>query len=269
MHLTGDFSLFSIDSSSVLATFDGITIDLSNMTGNAGSLLAKGQKSIILKSEATVTVPIRPVSTTTGDSATHLDVSSLAFGGFTFTCFSSTGMSINYAKQTVPCVGERYKKVDNTKLILAGKVTVQCDDGTAEAFMVPFDDGAALSDSNGDYSLGFNGVTYTFPSVIQKAVFKGERDGIQEVEISLEGRSPDSGNFPSAPTGTTGLLQKAMNAYNTAIAFAFQSKSSTVGVNITGNVKFDSVEFTIADEQIVPTNFVFRLYGAVTIAAGT
>ncbi|HLO97252.1 MAG TPA: hypothetical protein VK171_01545 [Fimbriimonas sp.] len=268
-HHTGDISLFDVDSASVLSYFDDVTLTLTNMTANTASVKAKGQRSSIMKSSGTVSVPLRSISTTTTDGATHLDLVSLALGALTFDCFTSTTVDISYAKAVVPCVGSRYKMEDNTKLILAAALKVQCVNGTGEALLTPFDDAAALSASNANYSLAFNGVTYTIPSLIQEGVLVAERDGIQDISLKLEGRSPDSGNYPASPTGTTGLLQKAMNAYNTAIPFAFQSITGTVGVAVSGNLKFDSVSFSIEDEQIVPTSYTFRNYGAWTVEQGS
>lgn len=268
-HYTGDISIFSIDSASQLAYFDGVTINLDNADGNTAAITAKGQRASILKTSGMIDVALRGVSAVTSDSTTHLDLTSLALGGLTFTCFSSTSINISYAKQTVPCAGSRWKMEDNTKLILEAEIKVQCVNGTASTLLAPFGSAAALADSNATYSLVFNSVTYTIPVLISSAVLTAERDGVQEVTVKLKGRSPDSGNFPSAPTGTTGLLQKAMNAYNTAVAFSFQSITSTNGVAVAGNVKFDSVNFSIEDEQIVSVQYNFRNYGAWTVAAGT
>jgi hypothetical protein len=266
---TGDISIFSIASNSVLAAYDNVTLTTTNTTGNTASVGARGQRSSILKSMATIDVNLRGTSTTTSDATTHLDLTSLAFGAYTFTCFSSVSLNISYATAVVPCVGERYKMEDNTKLILNAEIRAQAVTGMAEAFMVPFSDAAALSTSNANLGLVYNGVTYTIAMMLQEVSLVGERDGIQELSIKLEGRAPDSGAFPAAPTGTTALLDKAFNAYNTAVAIAFQSVASTAGINASGNFKFQSVSFELADEQIVPVSYSFRSYGAVTIAQGT
>lgn len=268
-HTTGQISVFSLDGSSVLTTFDNVTAAFENTVADTSSVLAKGQRQSIMKTMATFTVPLRSVSGTTSDAATHLDLTSLAIGGTTLTCFTSTTLNISYAKANVPCAGSRYKMEDNTKLILDAEIVVQVVDTLAATIMSVFNNGAALSASNVTYSLVYNGVTYTIPMLMQAVDLVAEREGMQELRIKLQGRSPDTGNYPSAPTGTTGLLQKALNAFNTAIAISFQSITGTNGVAISGNVKFDSASFTIEDEQIVPVNYVFRSYGAMTVAAGT
>ena len=268
-HQIGDISIFSIGGSSQLAYFDNVTLTTSNTTANTASVGANGQRSSIMKSGATIDVNLRGVSATTSDAATHLDLTSLAFGAYTFTCFTSASLNISYQTATVPCVGSRYKMEDNTQLILAAEIKVQAVNGLAEAFMVPFNSAAALSTSNGNLSLVYNGVTYTIACLIQEVSLVAERDGIQELSIKLEGRAPDTGSFPAAPTGTTGLLNKALNDYNTALAVSFQSITGTNGINASGNFKFQSASFEIADEQIVPVAYSFRSYGALTVAQGT
>jgi hypothetical protein len=222
-----------------------------------------------MKSSATIDVNLRSVSGTTSDAATHLDLTSLAIGALTFTCFSSCALNISYATAPVPCVGSRYKLEDNTNLILAADVTVQAVSGTASTLMIPFNNAAALSTSNVTFTLIYNGVTYAIPMLIQEVSLVAERDGIQDINIKLEGRAPDTGAYPTTPTSTTGLLNKALNDYNTAVAVSFQSITSTNGVNVSGNFKFQSASFEIADEQIVPVSYQFRSEGAVTIVQGS
>ena len=268
-HNTGDISIFSIGGSSQLAYFDNVTLTTTNTTANTASVGASGQRSSVMKSSATIDVNLRGVSATTSDAATHLDLTSLAIGALTFTCFSSCSLNISYATATVPCVGSRYKMEDNVNLILAADVKVQAVSGTASTLMIPFNNAAALSASNVTFTLIYNGVTYAIPMMLQEVSLVSERDGIQEISIKLEGRAPDSGAFPTTPTSTTGLLNKALNDYDTALAVSFQSITSTNGVNVSGNFKFQSASFEIADEQIVPVAYSFRSHGAVTIVQGS
>lgn len=268
-HHIGDISIFSIGGADQLAAFDNVTLTLSNTMGNTASVIANGQRSTILKTEGMIDVNLRGVSTTTSDATTHLDISSLAFDGYTFTCFSSVALNISYASQNLPCVGERYRLFDNTNLILTATIVAQVVSGMAEAFMVPFSDAAALADSYGNLALVYNGVTHTIAMGIQEVSLGAERDGVQELNIKLEGRAPDSGAYPAAPTSTTGLFNKALNAYNTALAVSFQSITGTNGINASGNFKFVSASFELADEQIVPVSYQFKSHGPLTIAQGT
>jgi hypothetical protein len=268
-HHIGDISVFSIGGSSQLAYFDNVTLTTTNMTANTASVGAAGQRSSIMKSSATIDVNLRSVSGTTSDAATHLDLTSLAIGALTFTCFSSCALNISYATAPVPCVGSRYKLEDNTNLILTADITVQAVSGTASTLMIPFNSAAALSTSNVTFTLIYNAVTYAIPMLIQEVSLVAERDGIQEINIKLEGRAPDTGAYPTTPTSTTGLLNKALNDYNTALAVSFQSITSTNGVNVSGNFKFQSASFEIADEQIVPVAYQFKSEGAVTIVQGS
>lgn len=268
-HHIGDISIFSIGGADQLAYFDNVTLNIPNTMVNTASVGANGQRSSIAKTEATINVNLRGVSSTTSDATTHLDLTSLAFDGYTFTCFSSFTLNISYVEQPLPCVGERYRMFDNTNLILTATIVAQCVNGMAEAFMVPFSDAAALADSYGNLSLVYNGVTYTIPMGLQEVSLGAERDGVQELNIKLDGRAPDTGAYPAAPTSTTGLFNKALNAYNTALAVSFQSIAGTNGINASGNFKFVSASFELADEQIVPVSYQFKSHGAVTIAQGT
>lgn len=269
MHLTGDFSVFTLDASSVLTFFQNVTLRLTETTVDASNVGAKGTKSEGIKQVGMIDVSLRSTSTGSGDSVSHYDAGSLTVAGRTFTCYKSAGINISYKKAVRPCVGAKYRSEDNTKLILSGEFDLAPENGDAAAMMTPFDAAAAYTAKNGNWSLAIDGTTYTIPVRIIEAELVGEDADSQMLRVRWEGRSPASGNYPAAPTGTTGLLQKALNAYNTALAFTFQSKASTVGVAVSGNFKFESVSLKIEDEQLIPVQYSLRSDGNWTVAAGT
>lgn len=266
--LVGDITILSVGGSSVLASFDGVTLTMTHDTADTSSLKSKGTRADITKASGTVAIPLRSLN---GSSitASHFDASALQLGALEFPCFASTGINIGYTKTVLPCVGAKFRNEVNNKLQLSATISVMATAGMATTLLTPFDKDTAVTGAHATYTVTFNGVTFTFPVLIQQVTLTAERDGAQVLDVTLSGRAPDTGDFPTAPTGTTGLLAKALNDYKTALAFSFQSAASTAGVNVSGNLFFDSVSFTIQDEQIVPISYNFRNSGGWDVAAGS
>ncbi|MBS1725362.1 MAG: hypothetical protein JST51_01480 [Armatimonadetes bacterium] len=267
-HYTGDISLFTLNGSSVIDTFDGVTLTVTEEQKDVSSLRAAGENMAGTKLEGMIEVDLRTQAGVAG-TVSHLDAASLALGSLSFDCFRTTSFNIAYNTADEPCVGAVYRRKLNTKLKITTKVEVTADDDIASSILSAFASSASWSARNATYDLAFNSINYTLPMRMSSAQLVGERDGLQVVSVDLASKSPDTGAFPTAPTGTIGLLQKSLNAFKDPIAFAFQSIASTIGVAVSGNVMFDSVSFEISDEAIVPIKYRFRNYGDWTIAAGT
>lgn len=269
MHYTGDISLYSIDSTNLLSFFQNVTLRVQETTLDASSLKATGTRAEGVKMAGTITTSLRSTSSTTSDSVSHYDAGSLTFGGRTFTCYASAGIEVSYKKYLRKCVGAKYKNEVNTKLELKGEFEITAEDGDAEALLTPFDAGAAYTAKNAVWTLSLNGTTITIPVRLTQVELVGEGDDGQVLRVSWDGRAPNSGAYPTAPTGTSGLFQKALNAFKTPIAFTFQSIAGTVGVAASGNLFFDTVSLKIEDEQLIPIQYSFRNAGDWNFDGGT
>lgn len=128
----------------------------------------------------------------------------------------------------------------------------------------------AALDSPGDADLAFtftlNGVTVTFPIIVTSVAHNASVGQVQTVNVSFVGQDPLTGDHPSAPTGTTTILEKVLNAPQTALAIAFTSKASG-GVAYTGNALIQSYSVNISNSAVVEESMTWAGVGALTDAA--
>jgi hypothetical protein len=128
----------------------------------------------------------------------------------------------------------------------------------------------AALDAPGDADLAFtftlNGVQVTFPVIITSVAHNASVGQVQMVNVSFVGQDPLTGNHPSAPTGTTTILEKVLNAPQTAIPIAFTSKASG-GVAYTGNALIQSYSVNISNSAVVEESMTWAGVGAPTDAA--
>lgn len=87
-------------------------------------------------------------------------------------------------------------------------------------------------------------------------------------KVSLEGKRPDNlaTAYPTAPTGTTTLLEKFFNAPNTPLAGVL-TPHATDGGAYAGNLQLKSCGFSFDDGKLVKTEYTFLTQGAWTFTA--
>jgi hypothetical protein len=90
----------------------------------------------------------------------------------------------------------------------------------------------------------------------------------QRYKITLNSRWATGANNPTAPTGTTSLLEKAFNAPGTALAIVATSRA-TNGISYSGNFVIESARVAINQADAIMTQYRFRSSGAVTATATT
>lgn len=114
-------------------------------------------------------------------------------------------------------------------------------------------------------SFTINGVTITVPMTLNSIQHGVDQSGAQQYTVGLSGQSPDSGDYPTAPTGTTTLLEKALNAPGTALAIAF-TPVGTVGEGgqLAGNVVFSEFAVTVQERNLVLEEYTFVNDGPIT-----
>ena len=124
----------------------------------------------------------------------------------------------------------------------------------------------APSNAAGAYSFTLNGVTVTFPVVITSAAHGASNGQVQTVTVNFVGQDPLTGDMPSAPTGTTTILEKILNVPQTALAIAWTTKASG-GVAYTGNALIQSYSISISNGAVVTESMTWAGVGAITDAA--
>ncbi len=91
----------------------------------------------------------------------------------------------------------------------------------------------------------------------------------QEIKLRLTGNDPGTGNYPTAPTGSTSLLEKAFNASDTALAFVLTTSTAADGETYSGNAIITDFGFSFNGGEIIIIDYTFSTRGAVTAATAT
>jgi hypothetical protein len=126
------------------------------------------------------------------------------------------------------------------------------------------DDDVEASDMTVMVSL--NGVPVEIPMAMHKFALKADNGDFQLLTAQVSGKAPDNlaTQYPTNPTGTSSLLEKAVNQPGTALAFAFTTHA-TEGVALTGNMVWAGFDFSIPQEGgVVKTNYSWESQGKIT-----
>lgn len=263
----GSLSALDLASSSFLADFQSATVSVDDDTVRNDALTRGGQS--VQTTKRGVTFDVDLLSTLSGsdpERVSHLHLSALTVGGTNYlTDLEGGTIEISYEQKKKPGAGSLWHYPQNvTKHIRATlKIGVPATGGVP---LMVNQFSATLTTQNAALSFTLNSVTTTITMRVVKVSQPFERDGLQIFEVTLEGRDPGTGAWPSAPTGTTTLLEKAFNDFKTAIAFNFTSHA-TEGYNLAGNMVFASVNINIQDGDLVATKYQFKSQGTITATA--
>ena len=124
----------------------------------------------------------------------------------------------------------------------------------------------APGDADGVFTFTLNGNTVTLPVILTSIDHSMVNGSVQTVTVSFQGQDPRTGNMPTAPTGTTTIVEKILNAPETALAVEVESKA-VGGVNYTGNVLISAYGLSINNGAVVSETFTWTGVGAPTTAA--
>lgn len=265
VHEIGDMSVFTLDGASVLGVFEDIDYSVDATIVDGAAVTSPGETPQETKRFAKLTTKL--MSTLSApDRVSHLDLSAASLGG---TAYLGTVRSLNlngtYKQNKQAGVGAGWTKPQNSTKMYKATVDLDCNDDVASAFEVKMHS-STYSDRDMVLSFTLNGVPITIPMRMTRVQLTGQRGDLQSVKIELQGKCPDTGAYPTAPTTGTTLLSKAFLAWKTAITFAFTSKASK-GVAVSGNAIFNSFTIDIQDEQIVSVQYAFDSYGTVAAVA--
>lgn len=197
---------------------------------------------------------------------TNLDFTALSILGTSFvadcTAFSMSG---DMATQNGDAVGDEWRAPQVIEAGYTGSATLLVP--TTAVPLMPTLDGAKTTWA-GSLTFTLNGETITYPILvtsIEQSVASGQ---LQEVTVQFEGQDPQTGNYPSAPTTTTTLLQKALNAPDTALAVEFETQAAN-GANYTGTVVFTGFSFGVENGGVVRNTYDFAGQGAPVAAVSS
>lgn len=123
-----------------------------------------------------------------------------------------------------------------------------------------------VSSWQGSLTFTINSITTTMPVVINSAEHVATVGSAQVINLTFTAQDPLTGDHPSAPTGTSTLWEKALNAGHTAVAIQYTTKASG-GIDYTGNAVFAGFSLSVKNRDVVRNSYTFAGVGAPTIAA--
>jgi hypothetical protein len=248
---------------SVIADLEGGTIEVTGDDVRNDSV-TQGMESRQLQKRQVAVDSGLMTTLTNPDRVSDLNVTALTLGGNNLLTYGVQDLSLNigYTRAEVPQLGSRWRVPQNVKITISGEVTWAIPDAGTFDFLADMFS-ATHSDVVKVLSVTINGVSVTLPTLLTGLRWSGERDGLQLVTASLSPRAPAGGAYPTAPTGTTSLLEKALNDFRTPLTCSFVTKA-VGGRNIAGDFIFDTVSLEVRDAELVMTRYRMISTGAVT-----
>jgi len=260
-----DLSAFTIGGTSQLATIRDVAYSVTPEHVEGKPIVRMGGSAQPVKRSATVSTPLMTV-VSDPTKVTNLNISAFSIGGVdtlanliggsfsgSFSLAEGKGVADEWAYPHV--VGKDYAatiRIGVPATIAMGIPTAVHAATTASLPMV--------------FTITISSVAVTLPMLIANYRHLFTENDIQVLEVELVGRSPDTGTYPTAPTGTTTLLEKALNAPGTALAFVLTSKAAG-GVSYTGNFVYSSFSFDFNQSSIIATQYEFASVGAIAAAS--
>jgi hypothetical protein len=265
VHQIADLSVFSAGGTSLLGDIESVeyTVDETQVDGSKTSRLGKNMNGVKLEGKIRTSL----LSTISGTQrVSHLNLTAATLNSVNYLgLIRNFKFSATYEHQRRAGVGSWFMRNQVTAKHFTASFDLDCEDSIASVLMI-----AAHSSTYGNremvLSFTLNSVVITLPTRLKTVAFKTERDGLQVLSITVEGSDPGTGNYPTAPTTSATLLTKALNDPTTEIAFDLTSKAAS-GFDVTGTMTWDTMDFEVADDGLVKTNYSWMSYGTVTASA--
>lgn len=265
-----NFGLFTTGGIALASSGTQFSFELANEKQDAGLVARLGKNSQAVKAAGKLSVSLNSV-VSGSDRVSHSNVTAFTIGGVSYlNVLKSYSLSGSYEHRMQAGVGEKYVKpqvVAKDYQIAVALDIESTDSYTLMAMM----GGSDFTNVDQPVSITINSVAITIASILNQGTVKAQRYELQELALNFDAGDPGSGSFPAAPMGTTTILEKALNAPTTELAFAFQNAQSgdTTGMNASGNAVFESFSIEVQDGQLVNETYNFATYGSVTIAASS
>ena len=263
---TLDISTISLAASSYLLDAEGMTWTIGTETVRNDSLTDDMESEQVQKITHSLDIPLMS-SLTNPDRVSDLNMTAATLGGDNLltTGLSSLDLDISYARADRPSAGSMFKHPQNVKRRLTGRVEFAVPD-SGDIPLVTAVGSTTHADKVLSLSFTINAITFTLPVLLTNVVTSADRDGLIMISADLGPRKPVGGGaYPSAPVGTSSLLEKAINDYRTPIAVVVATKA-VGGRSGTGNFIFDSVKLEARDGGLVMVRYGLINQGTVTVA---
>lgn len=261
-----DMTAFTLGGS-FLSTFTGGTITIEGQEDEGATATSKSGVPETVKKSATIDCVI--IDNVGGARRlTNLEVSAFTVGGTAYVASLVSGtINIGYVQDSdVSGEADLWSYAQNIRLgDVSIDATLKVEGGGAPTLSV-LAASSTLADTVVDVTVTINAISVTMPMRISRVSHSIQRDGVQEMQVTLKLRDDGDTNIPNAPTGTTSLMEKAFNAYKTALACVVTTDAVGQGITYSGNFIFNSFSVQFENSAIIKYNMQFINQGTVTVA---
>ena len=265
-----NFGLFTTGGILLAPSGTQFSFELANEKQDAGLVARLGKNSQPVKAAGKLSVSLNPV-VSGSERVSHGNVSVFTIGGVSYlNVLKSYSLSGSYEHWMQAGVGEKYVKPQ----VVAKdyQIAVALDIESTDSYtLMNLMGGADFTNVDQTVSITINSIAITIAGNLNQGTVKAQRYDLQELSLSFDGADPGAGSYPAAPTATATILEKALNAPTTELAFAFQNAQSgdVTGMNASGYAVFESFSIEVQDGQLISETYNFATYGSVTIAASS
>lgn len=260
--ISGNLSTWSINSASQLAYLGDASIAVTALDVDGSPITRTYESAQVVHKEASIKCNL--MSVVSGSTkVNNLDVTVFTVDGTDYLVNLESGsLSVEWTHEEGKACGDlwAYPIATKKKIAMDATLKVPATGGAGLALLM----GGTTADLEVTPSITINGVAATFDGLLTLVDHSFPQGGIQKQKVSIKGRSPDSGTFPAAPTGTSSILEKFLNTL-AAISFSIVAKASG-GASYSGNMLPKTLNMQWANNQLVMVDCEFASQGAVTIS---
>lgn len=269
----GDLSVFTWDANSLLAILPDVSYEIDIDYGDTSVVGRPGDRQQAVKRGAVIQASI--YSTLASDSglvASNLAISAFTIGGTSYLAHVRGGSfkgsfkvretsGVGDVFKWPQIFGKGYTAEVNLTVPLTGSPNIIRNISSALHDTDLLDQDLVRV----AFSITIDGTPITVPMTIKSMKVNWQNQQEVNVTLSLEGNDPSTGDYPTAPTGTSTLLENAFNQYNTSIAMVLTT-SAVVGdgTSFAFNAIITNFGFSFNDAEIIKTDYTFSSRGNVT-----
>ncbi len=260
----GDLATYTVGGTSLIDSLSDavLTVNAGHDEGKGMARLHESPQLVVkgFSLEATATSNVAGVG-----RVTNLNLTAFTVGG---TAYLATVDSVSFSGSMAHAEGKGAADFWEFPNVVSAGFSGKARLKVPAADLPALDALAADATVAGNYlaiSATLNGVVVTIPVAITMFTRELPIDDIQYFSIDFVGRDPLTGTYPTAPTGTTSLLEKAIVQPRTALAFTF--KPSADSGTYSGNLVWSAWDFSVNNTGVVRTKYSWKGAGTLGYAA--
>lgn len=248
----GVLNTFSIGGSSQLAFLREAEVSIDPVLVEASSILYPGGNNNETKREISIMADLMSdVTAATDRRDCHLQVSAATLGAVNLLSPQILGdfdFTVEHVIQQSYGTSQAWAVPITVDRMLKASLNLAVDSTAAPALLSAMGS-STYTDRDLILDVTIDGVQIQVPMRAGPAKIPITKDGLIHFTIDLFDRSARSG-VTVLPSGTTSLLEKAINSYSTVVAYSFIGAAANA-ISIAGNMVWKSYNMKVRDREII------------------